>query len=189
MGDPRKIRRKFSRPLQPWRTDRITSENKLVKEYGLKNKREIWKAQSMLTAFTNKAKDLVAATGKQADTERVQLMTRLARIGLVQSGGGLDDVLGLNLQNILNRRLQTMVLKKGLAKTPTQARQFIVHEHITIGNKKITAPSYIVNVSEEPHLAFVSTSVLTNAAHPARQTKTDAAQADTTPKPAQKGVA
>ncbi|MDO8661186.1 MAG: 30S ribosomal protein S4 [Candidatus Woesearchaeota archaeon] len=169
MGDPRKIRRKFSRPLQPWRTDRITSENKLVKEYGLKNKSEIWKAQSMLAAFTNKAKNLVAATGKQADTERVQLMTRLARIGLVQLGGGLDDVLGLNLQNVLNRRLQTIVLKKGLAKTPTQARQFIIHEHITIGNKKITAPGYIVNVSEEPHLAFVGTSVLIRPDHPARQ--------------------
>lgn len=171
MGDPRKIRRKFSRPLQPWRTDRITAENKLVEEYGLKNKREIWKTQSMLTTFTTKAKDLVAATGKQADTERTQLMTRLARIGLVQAGGGLDDVLGLNLKNLLNRRLQTIVHKKGLAKTLAQARQFIVHEHIQIGNKTVTAPSYIVLVNEEPHLAFVSTSLLSKIDHPERQTK------------------
>ena len=172
MGDPRKIRRTFSRPKQPWRTDRITSENKLVQEYGLKNKRELWKAQSMLTTFTAKAKDLVAATGKQADTERTQLMSRLARIGLVPAGAGLDDVLGLSLKNILNRRLQTLVHKKGLAKTAGQARQFIVHEHIQLGTKTVTSPSYIVNVSEEPQLTFTPASTLAKTDHPERQTAT-----------------
>ena len=174
MGGPRKIHSKVSRPRHPWRLDRITEENKLLQEYGLKAKREIWRVQSQLKTFTNQAKKLIAATGAQAVLEKSQLLGRLARLGLVSQSAGLDDVLGLSITDFLNRRLQTLVSKKGLAKNPKQARQFVTHEHIIVGTKKITSPGYLVPVAEEQHISFVSNSSLANPDHPERAVKQSA---------------
>ena len=76
-------------------------------------------------------------------------MKSLVRIGLVKEDATLDDVLNLEINNLLDRRLQTIVQRKFTFKTPYQARQAIVHGHITIGDRVITVPSYIVNVKEE----------------------------------------
>lgn len=168
MGDPRRLKNKYARPRMPWKQARIEEERALMKEYGLKNKSEIWKLSSQMKRFADQAKKLIAATGPQAEKERMQLIQKLCRLGLVQKTAKLDDVLGLTLKNFLDRRLQTIVLKKGLATTPKQARQFIVHEHIAIANKKITSPSYLVLVDEEPKVSFVAKSALSNPDHPAR---------------------
>lgn len=169
MGDPRKLRNKFSGPSHPWQRARMEEEKVLLKEYGLKNKTEIWKVNSKFKSVTKQAKKLIAATGTQADLERLQLINRLNRLGLVKPNAKLDDVLGLNLKDFLERRLQTLVFRKKLAKSAKQARQFISHEHILIGKKKVTAPSYFVKINEEPMISFASTSKLSNSEHPERK--------------------
>jgi small subunit ribosomal protein S4 len=168
MGDPHKTKSKYSRPAQPWQKERIEEERTLVREYGLKNKTEIYKTVSRLKTFADLAKKLIAARGDQAEKEKQQLLSRLARLGLIKSGAQLDDVLGLQLKNMLERRLQTMIVRKGLARSMNQARQFIVHEHIMVGNRAVSAPSYHVPVGEEGSLAFISNSTLASASHPER---------------------
>lgn len=168
MGDPRTIKSKYDRPGHPWQKERIEEERALLREYGLKNKTEIYRARSKLKTFADLAKKLIAARGTQAEKERQQLLTRLARLGLVKQGAQLDDVLGIQLRNILERRLQTMVFRKGLARSINQSRQFIVHEHITVGNRSVSSPGYHVPVDEEATIAFVPASKLANTAHPER---------------------
>lgn len=171
MGDPRKIRSKYARPASPWQADRIAAERELLNEYGLKNKTEIWKTDAKLKSFAKQAKHLIAARGRQAELEQSQLITRLARLGLVQPGAKLDDVLSLTLKNFFERRLQTLVVRKGMANSMGQARQFITHEHITLNGKTVSSPSYLVAVQEEPALGFVASSALAKNDHPARTVK------------------
>ncbi len=176
MGDPRSIGKKYSKPLHPWRAERISSEKKLVTEFGLKNKTEIWRLQSKLKTFIAKARQLIAAIGPQADKERTQLLSRLARMGLIAPNAGLDDVLGLKLPDFLNRRLQTVLVKKGLARTPGQARQLINHEHITVSGKTVSSPSYLVSLSDETAIAFVPGSNFANPEHVERISTTTRAK-------------
>lgn len=164
----RKLKRKYSGPGHPWKIARIEEESALQKEYGLKNKREIWKLRSLLKNFANQAKKLIAATGTQAEREQAQLFARLKKLGLVGEGAKLDDVLGLTIKDLLERRLQTLVFRRGLAKTAHQARQFITHCHILVGGNKMTAPSYLVPVIEQESLAFVPTSNFSKPEHPER---------------------
>lgn len=171
MGDPRRLRSKYSGPRHPWQSARIEEEKTLIREFGLKNKKEIWKASSLLKGFANQAKKLTATRGEQTDKEAQQLLDSLARYGILPAGSRLDDVLSLTVKDVLGRRLQTVVFKKGLARSPKQARQFIIHEHITIGNKTVAVPSYLVPAEEETHITFVSASALSNAEHPERSTQ------------------
>jgi small subunit ribosomal protein S4 len=168
MGNPRKFHKQYSRPGHPWQLARIEEERALTKEFGLKNKREIWKSQTQVKSFANDMKRLLALRTAQADVETKQLIGHLQRIGLVAAGATSDDVLALTAKDLLARRLQSIVVKQGLAQTPKQARQFIIHGHITIGGKMVCSPSYIVPVSDESTITFVEKSVLVSAEHPAR---------------------
>lgn len=168
MGDPKKIKSKFSGPSHPWQSERIEEERTLQREYGLKNKTELYRAQSRLKTFSDLAKKLIAARGPQAEKEREQLLTRLARLGLIKPGAQLDDILGLQLKNILDRRLQTLVARKGLARSIKQSRQFIAHEHVIIGNKVVSAPGYHVLLDEENVITFIQNSPFASASHPER---------------------
>ncbi len=154
MGHPKKTKKSYSKPSHPWQSTRIVEERVLVREYGLKNKREIWKSASLLKNFTAQAKQLIPEKSAQAEKEKKQLMERLSRIGLIPLNADLTAVLNLTLKDILERRLQTVVYKKGMAKTIRQARQFIVHEHIIVGDKKVTIPSYIVRSGEEDKITL-----------------------------------
>ncbi len=168
MGHPKKLKKKYSTPSHPWQSARITGEKIILKEYGLKNKKEIWKMESLLKNFTAQAKMLIPQKTEQAEKEKKQLIDRLARIGLLSPGADLTAVLNLTLNDIMNRRLQTLVYKRRMAKTIKQARQIIAHEHISIGEKKITVPSYIVRSSEENMIVYAPDSGLKEEAHPIR---------------------
>ncbi len=97
-----------------------------------------------------------------------QLLNRLNRLGILPETAVIDDVLDLALEDILERRLQTMVFSKGLAKSVYQARQLITHGHIAIDGKRVSAPSYLVLRDEEARLAYASTSNLSKPDHPIR---------------------
>lgn len=149
MGDPRKQRKKFARPLRPWEKERMDAEDKLMAQYGLRRKEEIWRAQTMLRNFRRQARRLLAASGRQAELESKQLLASMRRLGLVGEGATLDDVLSLTTENLFERRLQTLVFRKGLARTPRQARQLVVHGWVNVGGRRVTVPSYLVTVEEE----------------------------------------
>lgn len=175
MGDPRSLKKKFQRPGHPWQLKRMEEERVLKSEFGLKNKRELWKAGSSLKIFANEAKRLTPLRTPQAELEKKQLLDRVTRIGLLPSGSVLDDVLGLTTKDLLARRLQTIVHKKGLARTANQARQLIVHGHVKIADKTVTAPSMIVTVADESQLSYTANSSFNNAEHPERTIKKTAA--------------
>ena len=147
MGTPRKQRRKFERPAHPWKMVRITAENELVMKYGLKNKREIWSTASRLRRIRDQAKRLLALKGEEVEKERSELISKLNRWGI--NAKSIDDILALTVESILERRLETVVFRRGMAKTPNQARQFIVHNHVYVGNHKVSVPGYIVLAKEE----------------------------------------
>ncbi len=157
MGDPKKPRKKYKSPLKPWVKSRIIEENKLRKEFGLKTKREIWKAVTLLKSFRERAKEvtkLKSARDPNAEVLEKELLKTLIKYNILPEDAELDDVLNLTVRDILNRRLQTLVYKKGLAKTIKQARQLIVHKHIMVGDKVINVPSYLVKKDEEDLIRF-----------------------------------
>ena len=149
-------RKKFLKPSHPWEKDRMDAEDKLLRQYGLYRKEEIWKTETLLRNFRHQARRLLAASGPQAELETRQLLSKLRRLGLVGENATLDDVLGLSVANLLDRRLQTIVYKKGMAKTPRQARQLVLHGHIVIAGRRVTVPSYLVPVEEEGEISHVA---------------------------------
>jgi small subunit ribosomal protein S4 len=171
MGKPKFSRKKYETPSHPWREERIKTENDLIKKYGLKNKREIWKAQTSLRKYRGQARELLAKIGSenpQVKKESEQLLTHLTRMNILPLNSNLDDVLALETEPILSRRLQTLTYLKGLASTPNQARQLISHGHIAIGGRKITVPSYLVAKEEENEIGYFADSPLNDVLHPAR---------------------
>ncbi len=173
MGDPKFSRAHFERPSHPWEAERIKTENELLKKYGLKNKKELWRSLYTLRRFRQRARELQALvrTGnKQAEKEREQLLKRLGRLGLLPlEGTTLDDVLSLDVEALLSRRLQTLTFLKGLAFTPRQARQFIVHGHVSVEGRRVTIPGYLVNRQEENAILYDERSPIANDLHPVRQ--------------------
>jgi small subunit ribosomal protein S4 len=164
-------RRKYDTPSHPWQGDRIKSENELIKKFGLKNKREVWKSQSQLRNFRQQARLLNARlrmADVQAEKEKDQLLTRLTNLGILNPNSNLNDILTLEVETLMNRRLQTQVYLKGLANSPKQARQFIVHGHISIQGRKVTIPGYLVKDEEEGTIEYNQYSSLTNELHPMR---------------------
>ncbi len=147
MGTPKKQRRKYTRPTHPWKIERITEENEICAKYGLKNKREIWKARSRLARIRDQAKRLLARTGEDAERQRRELISKLNVWGVPVKS--LDDVLALGVTSLLDRRLQSVVYRKGFSKTPKEARQHIVHNHVYVGSHRVSIPSYIVLAREE----------------------------------------
>ena len=168
MGSPKKQRKKFSKPSHPWQKERILAEKELLKEYGLKRKYEIWKMNSILKNFTTQAKNLITTKKLSTEKERNQLLTKLSSLGLISKSAKIEDVLSLTLKDIMERRLQTLICRKNLASSINQARQFIVHEHISVGGKTITSPSYLVPLDKENSISFAQNSVFSATVHPVR---------------------
>lgn len=168
MGTIKRIRRKYQTPSHPWEKDRLPEEKEFKKEYGFKNKKEIWKTVSILNKFKALAKEYIAKNTKQAEKESKLLLERIRSIGLLGDTSMLADVLTLQDKDILERRLQTVLFRKGLARSTQQARQFIVHGHVKINRAKISSPSYIVRKAEEDAITFSESSVLADNEHPER---------------------
>jgi small subunit ribosomal protein S4 len=171
MGKPKFSRKKYETPSHPWKEDRINTENELIKKYGLKNKREIWKGETTLKKYRSQARELLAKIGSddpQIKRESNQLLTHLTRLNILPLNSTLDDVLALETEAILSRRLQTITYLRGFANTPMHARQLISHGHIAINNRKITVPGYMVTKEEENEIGYIADSPLNDTMHPAR---------------------
>ncbi|MEM5875068.1 MAG: 30S ribosomal protein S4 [Candidatus Aenigmatarchaeota archaeon] len=142
----KRFRKKYKKPRRPWDKSLLEEERKLMIEYGLRRKRELWRAKEILRKYRRLARKLNAI--KDKDREKI-LLGKLYKMGLVDENANLDTVLSLTVKDILNRRLQTIVYRKGLANTIKQARQFIVHGHVKINGRKVVYPSYLVPREEE----------------------------------------
>ena len=158
MGSPRKARKKYDTPPHPWNADRIKSENKLMSKYGLKNKKEIQKADTLVRNYSRDARYLLGFAQDEIKVQKRELLGHLIREGVLPDNAELEDILNLTVEDIFRRRLQTVVYQKGLARTAKEARMFIVHGHITLNNKKIDSPSYVVQKGEEDLIGFYRSS-------------------------------
>ncbi len=146
MGDPRKLRKQWEKPKQLFDKSRIDRERKLVRTYGFKRKREIWKIEYLFKNYKRRARNILA---DYREEDKKILVNKLASLGILSKNSSLDDVLNLNLENFLDRRLQTVVHKKGLANTVKEVRQLITHKKVFVGERVIDQPNYIVSVEEE----------------------------------------
>jgi small subunit ribosomal protein S4 len=181
MGDPKRQRKKYETPRFPWRTDILQSELKLLGQYGLRNKRELWRHKTTLSRFREIARSLSGMPTEQRQKLEKQLLGRLNRLGILPENAAVDDVLDLSLEDILERRLQTLVFNKAFAKSIYQARQLVSHGHIAIDEKRIPSPSYLVLRDEEAKIAYAPTSGISNPNHPVREAITSAAQTNSKP--------
>ena len=162
--------KQYETPNHPYQGERIASEHSLLDRYGLSNKEELWRAQSELRSYRREARELL---GQAQDDQTVirrseEFLGRLKRVGILDEADELGDVLSLEIEDVLERRLQTVAYRKGLANTPQQARQFIVHGHVVVGDQRQRIPSYVVDVDEEDLVAFDETSPLADDLHPER---------------------
>ncbi len=160
MGDPVRKSKKFEKPKRLWDKARIEAEKALREEYGLKNARELWGMQTLLRRIRREVRRLLSGKGAQTEERAAKLLSRAKRLFLQKQDASLDDLLSLNVKDILNRRLQSVVMKKGFAKTMHQARQFITHGHVGIAGRKVSAPSYMVSFDEESRVEWFKKPIL-----------------------------
>jgi small subunit ribosomal protein S4 len=152
MGDPKKSRKRWQGPRHPWKKENLTKELALVGKFGLRNKRELWYSNAILKSYRKQAGSILALADEERVVKEKDLINKLSNLGLLEEGAVLDSVLGLSVEDILERRLQTILIKLNKARTPYQARQMIVHGHVRIGNRRMSSPSYIVSRSEESNI-------------------------------------
>ncbi len=174
MGYPGKCRKSYDTPRHPWEADRMAQELELVKSNGLRNKREVWKAQSLIRKYRRVSRQLLAATTRgdaSVGSQAEDVLEHLKNYGMMKEDGDLDSVLSITVEDLLERRLQTQVYRQGLAKTLRQSRQFITHGHIQITGRKVTVPGYYVKRGEEMTIDYYPGSPMAQEAHPERATR------------------
>jgi len=155
MGDPKKRRKKYNRPKKMWDKKDVEERRETAETYGLKNKKEIWKTETFLRKKRQNARKLLALPIEKRTMREKELLHSLIELGALGKTASLDDVLSLKTEALLERRLSSIVWRKGLTQTPKQARQLITHGHIGVKNKKLTAPGYLVKKDEETHIGFL----------------------------------
>ena len=175
MGEPKFSRPRTQTPTHPWKQARIDEEHDLKERYGLKKvggMREIWREKSALRRHRNQAMKLIgrvdSSEGHYAK-EKEQLLNSLTKKGLLQTGADVGDVLEINVEHMLSRRLQSVVYYKGLAPSMRAARNLIVHGHICIGDQRMTVPGYHVLKEEEDSLQYSENSPFFDPEHPFRK--------------------
>lgn len=168
MGDPKRPKKKYVTPKRPFDSDRFVQELQLVGTYGLRNKRELWRHRTELSRFRRQARHLLALPPSEREKQEKELVNKLVRMRVLTSEPTLDSVLDLTLEDLLERRLQTIVFRKGLACSMYHARQLVVHGHIALDDARVTTPSRIITVAEEEKIGFTPKSPLNDESHPAR---------------------
>ncbi len=153
MGAPKRNRKKYEKPNDIRNMERIKSDHALVEQYGLKNLKELWKVQTEISRLRRNVREMLSGNEKYKSMEGA-MMARLKRLGIASDATTLDNLLDLNEQSLLERRLQTLVFKNGLARSLKQARQLIVHGYIAINGKRVNRPGYLVDTSEEKMIGY-----------------------------------
>ena len=172
MGSAKKVRKKFIGPRHPFNLERFTSEQQLMGVYGLRNKRELYRARTKLRRFRQRARALLGLdeSALQRKREETLVVDKLVKIGVLkETQKNLDAILSLTVEDFLERRLQTQVYRKGLTATIYQARQLITHGHISIKGRRTTIPSYHLSLGEEEFITYAPNSGYRDDEHPMRK--------------------
>jgi small subunit ribosomal protein S4 len=173
MGYPGKNRKTYSRPRTPFQAERIAAEVEMVKSFGLRNKRELWKAQAILRKYRHSGRMLLTTVSAgQTNPEVNAILNRLKKYGMLKEDDNLDSVLSMKVTDVLERRLQTQVYRQGLASSMRQSRQFITHGHVQISGRRVTVPGYLVRRGEEMTLDYYVGSPMAKEGHPERASRT-----------------
>ena len=140
--------KKYSKPKRPFDKERLIEEEKIKKEFGLKNKKEIWRSESKIKLIRKKAKKLISSSPE----EQQVLFNNLKRIGF--NVNSIADVLFLDKTDYLERRLQSVIKSKRMATTIKKARQLIVHKKVLVDGEVVNSPSYIVPIILEDKISL-----------------------------------
>ena len=154
MSGIRLLKNKYRVPRMRWNKSRIMRERKLVEKYGLKNKRELWILENMLSKKMKAARNLFKVVNYNDTPQAKNLIKSLVNLNILSEDAVLENVLEVRIEDLLERRLQTLVYRKGLANTIKQARQFITHGHIAINGKRVTRPGYLVKRGEDELISY-----------------------------------
>lgn len=165
MGDPKRKHRKFNTPKMPYNTEALANELKLLGAYGLRNKRELWRVRTLLSTIRRRARSQLSLSIAEREVSEKALINKLSKQGLMSPNSKVEDVLTLSVEDLLERRLQTIIFRKGMVKTLYQARQLITHGHISINGRKVKSPSYHVEIDDEANIEYTSTSPYSNNDH------------------------
>jgi small subunit ribosomal protein S4 len=169
MGDPKKKHKTFKTPKRPYDTDALMQDLRTVGVYGLRNKRELWKAHTELSHYRGRSRGLLSLEIEERIKREREMIIKLAKLGLVMENSTLEDVLTLSVEDLLERRLQTYIFRRGMASSMYQARQLITHGHIEINGRKVKAPSYKVKITDEESIDYSVSSPYRNPNHPLRK--------------------
>ncbi|MCS7123656.1 MAG: 30S ribosomal protein S4 [Candidatus Aenigmarchaeota archaeon] len=145
----RRLKKKYSKPFRPWDEERLIEEKKMMKKYGLKRKKELWVSEAILRKFRRMARE---AAAKNDENLKNTLIKKLYKLGILEINADLASVLNLTVEDILKRRLQTILFNKNLAKSIKHARQLITHKKVFIGDRIVPFPSYLVGREEENYI-------------------------------------
>jgi small subunit ribosomal protein S4 len=169
LGDPKKQRKSYETPRHPWRRDQLEVELRLMGEYGLRNKRELWRYKTMLSQVRGIARSLLGASEEERLRLEREYLEKLRRVGVLPESASIDEILDLEIRDLLERRLQTVVFRRGMAKSLHQARQLVSHGHISVAGRVVSVPGYIVKRDEEQKLKYFAHSPLSKSDHPLRK--------------------
>jgi len=160
----------YETPNHPYQGERIAEESDLLTVRSEEQK-EFWRAQSELRSMRREARRLLGEAQGDVDVAQeagAEFVARLRRIGILGDNDDISAVLSLDVTDLLERRLQTVAYRQGFASSTQQARQFIVHGHITVDGARVTRPSVKVDVDDEGAIAFDENSPLADDLHPER---------------------
>jgi small subunit ribosomal protein S4 len=169
LGDPKKKHKRYNTPRVPYDTEALTEELRIIGIYGLRNKRELWKVHTELSTLRGRARELLSLGTEERNIREADMIAKLYKRGLVMENSRLEDVLTLSVEDLLERRLQTYIFRRGMAKSLFQARQLISHGHIEIDGRKVTSPSYLVRIEDEQTLDYAEFSPMRSPDHPVRR--------------------
>lgn len=169
MGDPKKKHKRYTAPKLPFDQGGLVEELRLLGAYGLRNKKELWRLRTQLSRFRRSAREIESMSSVEKGDKEKALLNKLRNLGLIGEYGTLDDILGLRIEDLLERRLQTVVYRKKMAKSFFQARQLITHGHISISGRKNISPSYWVTMEDEKKISYSGSSPLSVEDHPLRK--------------------
>jgi len=164
MGDPRRLRKKYTTPSNSFQKGRFAEEARYLGRYGLRNKKEFWKHKTQLSRFREMARKSRSMPEAMQLKRLEEMRSSLGKLGLVSKTAAVDDILSITIDQILERRLQTIIFKKGFAKSIYQARQMIVHGHIALEGLVVDSPSCLVPKEAESTIAFANNSAFSNQA-------------------------
>jgi len=151
----RRFKKTWEGPRHPWRKEVLLAEVELIGRYGLKNKRELWKAKTILRNIRKRARALLALSPAEREIEEAKLKRLLVRYGLIDENADVSAILSLTVEDILKRRLQTVLFNKKLANSIYHARQLITHKKVMVGSNIISSPSYLVKKDEEDKITII----------------------------------